>query len=98
MTAVVWTITQPIAGVQQPNAASSVQQHPIGSRMNAVSAGVEWRFIYGQAAATLAADAAATYTPATGQITAGTAAPIDGNVLVAVTSGQYVWLKILNEV
>jgi len=97
MTVAVWTITQPIVGVQQPNVASDVQNHPIGSRMNAVSAGVEWKFIYGVSGATLAADAAATYAPSTGQITAGTGSAIDGNVLVAVTSGQYVWLKILNE-
>ncbi len=98
MTAAVWTIRQPIVGVQQPDVASTVQNHPLGSRMNAVTAGVEWRLIYGKSTAILAANAAATYDPATGNIAAGAGSAIDGNVIAACVANDYVWLKIANEV
>lgn len=97
MTAAAWTICQPIAGVQQPNVTSTVQKHPLGTRINAVSAGIEWRFIYGKSTAVLAKDAAATYDPATGNIAAGAASAIDGTVVVACAVDDFVWLKIANE-
>jgi len=98
MTVAAWTIRQPVVGVQQVDAVSTVQNHPLGERLNASSAGVSHKFIYGKSTAILAKDAAATYDPATGNIAAGAASAIDGTVLVACAVGDYVWLKITNEV
>ena len=99
MTAAAWTIRQPIVGNQQPDVVSTVQNHPLGARMKATSsAGIEWQFIYGISTAALAAGAAATFNPATGNIAAGAASAIDGTVIPAVAVGQYVWLKIADEV
>lgn len=98
MTAAVWTIRQPVAGVQQPDVASDVQNHPLGTRMNASNAGVEFRLIYGKASAALAANAAATFDQATGAIAAGTASAVDGNIIPAVAINQFAWMKITSEV
>jgi len=99
MTTAAWTIRQPIVGNQQPDVVSTVQNHPLGARMNATSsAGIEWQFIYGRANAVLAANAAATMDPATNLITAGAASAIDGTVLMATAVNDYCWLRILNPV
>jgi len=98
MTAAVWTIRQPVVGVQQPDVASDVQNHPLGARMNASNAGVEFRLIYGKASAALAANAAATFDQATGLIAAGTASAVDGNIIPAVAINQFAWMKITSEV
>lgn len=98
MTVAVWTIQNALVGAQQPNAVSNEKNHPLGTRISAVSLGVETRFIYGLSTAALAAGAAATFDPATGNIAAGAASAIDGIVIPAVAVGQYVWLKIANEV
>ena len=99
MTAAVWTIRNALVGAQQPDAVSDEKKHPLGTRISAVSlVGVETRFIYGISTAALAAGAAATFNPATGNIAAGAASAIDGTVIPAVAVGQYVWLKIADEV
>ena len=98
MTAAVWTIRNALVGAQQPDAVSDEKKHPLGTRISAVSLGVETRFIYGISTAALAAGAAATFNPATGNIAAGAAFAIDGIVIPAVAVGQYVWLKIADEV
>lgn len=98
MTAAVWTIRNALVGAQQPDAVSNEKNHPLGTRISAVALGVETRFIYGISTAALAAGAAATFNPATGNIAAGAASAIDGTVIPAVAVGQYVWLKIADEV
>ena len=97
MTAAVWTIRQDLAGVQQPDMASDVQNHPLGTRVNAVKNGVEFRLIYGKTSAPLAANAVATFDQATGLIAAGTASAVDGNIIPAVTANQYAWMIITSE-
>lgn len=98
MTVAAWTIRQPVVGVQQPDVADDVQRHPLGTRMNAVNAGVECRLIYGKASAPLAANAACTFDQATGLIAAGAASAVDGNIIPAVTANQFAWMKITSEV
>lgn len=97
MTVAVWTIRQPVIGVQQPDVASDVQNHPLGTRLHAAKNGVETRLIYGKATATLAANAAASFDQATGNIAAGTGSAVDGNIIPAVTNGQYAWMTITSE-
>lgn len=97
MPATTWTIRQPTAGVQQPDVASDVQTQPLGSRLNAIKAGVEYRLIYGKVAADLAANAAATFDQATGVIAAGTAFAVDGNIIPAAKANQYAWMIITSE-
>ena len=97
MPATTWTIRQPIAGVQQPDVASDVQTQPLGARLNAVKAGVDYRLIYGKVAADLAANAAATFDQATGLIAAGTASAVDGNIIPAAKANQYAWMIITSE-
>lgn len=98
MTVAVWTISQDLAGAQQPDVASDVQNHPLGTRVNAVKAGVECRLIYGKSSGVLAANAAATFDQATGLIAAGTASAVDGNIIPAVTANQYAWMTMTTEV
>lgn len=98
MTAAVWTIRQPVAGVQQPDVASDVQNHPLGTRMNGIKNGVEVRMIYGKSTGALAANAAATFDQATGNIVAGTASAVDGNIIPATAANQFAWMTITSEV
>ena len=97
MTIAVWTIRQPVVGVQQPDVASDVQNHPLGMRLHATKNGVECRIIYGKSSGVLAANAAASFDQATGLIAAGTASAVDGNIIPAVTANQYAWMTITSE-
>ena len=97
MTVAVWTIRQPVIGVQQPDVASDVQNHPLGMRLHAAKNGIECRLIYGKATGVLAANAAATFDQATGNIAAGTASAVDGNIIPAVAANQYAWMTITSE-
>ena len=98
MTVAAWTIRQPVVGVTQPDVADDVQRHPLGTRMNAVNAGVETRILYGRVPAALAAGAACTFDQATGNIVAGTASAVDGTLIPAAGAGMFAWMRITSEV
>ena len=93
MTVATHTTRQPIVGNQQVNVASDVQQHPLNTRLQAVNNGIEATYVYGKATAVLAANAAATIDPATGNI-AATGGSVSGNVVPAVAIGQYAFIKV----
>lgn len=92
MTAVTYTMRQPIAGNQQANFVSDTQQHPLVTRANLVlPAGREVVGVYGKATANLGAGAAATIDPATGNM-AATGGSISGTTVAAISTGQFGWI------